>query len=562
MPGEPCGKWIFVTGGLSGLGKGVIASSVGRALSSRGLDVTIIKIDPYLNVDAGLMSPYEHGETYVQDGGTECDQDLGNYERFLNVTLTGDCSITTGKVYDSVIRKERKGEYLGATVQIVPHLTNEIKDQLRRGAGTATLAVVEVGGTVGHLESAPFLEAARQMQRELGSGNVLFFHLSHVPVVAPVNEQKTMPSQESTMVLRQAGIQPDVIIGRSEDPLSDSARHKILDRCNVEFVASSPNVKTVYEVPLLLREQGLDAFVLRKLNLEPRNCATCGGGMLEWARLVDRIKNPTQGTVRVALLGKYTGLEDAYISVEEALRHAGAAHDVGVEIKFLSAEALERPPSRGPPGAPGTVHEETPASLLSSFDAVIVPQGWGGRGAEGKIAAVRYVRESKTPFLGICYGFQMAVIEYARNVLGFEGANSTEVDAQTPHPVVCILPEQYDKDGLGGSARLGGRKILLTAESRVSKIYAGAGECVERFRHRYEANPAYVDRLSAAGLTFSGKHPESQIMQYLELESHPFFVATQAHPEYKSRLEVPSPPFVALIRAAMDHRAVRESRKA
>lgn len=501
------------------------------------------KIDPYLNVDAGTISPMEHGECFIVDDGKECDLDLGNYERFLNRSLRGVNSLTTGTVYSAVIEKERKGEYLGATVQIVPHLTNEIVHQLRLGAGKADICVVEVGGTVGHLESAPFLEAARQMQRELGP-HLCFIHLSHVPVILPVNEQKTMPSQESTMLMRQSGIQPDVIIGRCTEPLTESTKYKIMDRCNVDFVASSPNVASVYEVPLALKDQGLDAYLLQKLKLEPKNCANCGGGMDTWRALVQRIKSPTN-SVTVGICGKYVGLEDSYKSVEEALRHAGARWDTRVEIRWISAETFE---GEGGSGI---------GIALSSLDGVIVPQGWGSRGAEGKIAAIRYIREHKIPFLGICYGFQMAVIEYSRSLCGLAGANSTEIDPQTSHPVVCILPEQLKKEGLGGTARLGLHKIALHAGSIAYQIYGSKTECSERFRHRYEVNPDYIARLQDKGLVFSGRNfGHDTIMQYLELPEavHPFFLATQAHPEYKSRLEDPSPPFVGFIQAALKHR--------
>lgn len=535
-------KYIFVTGGvLSGLGKGITASSIGRLLKSRGFRVTAIKIDPYLNIDAGTMNPFEHGEVFVLDDGGEVDLDLGNYERFLDERLTSDHNITTGKVYQAVIAKERKGEYLGKTVQIIPHITNQIKSEIRRvaeGSG-AEICIVELGGTVGDIESMPFLEAVRQMKTELGPGeNCVFVHTTLVPVLGTVGEQKTKPTQHSVKELRSIGIQPDIIVARAKEPLQYSIKRKISLFCDVplEAVISAPDARSIYEVPIILEEQGLTEFLLRKLNLKEKK-----KDLTEWKSFLNRVLNPSY-EVKIACVGKYTHLADSYISHKEAFQHAGAELDTAVKIVFVDSEQLE---------TEGIVEE------MQEVDGILIPGGFGERGVEGKIKAARYARENGIPFLGVCLGFQIATIEIARNVLGLEGAHSTEFDPSTPHPVVDLLPEQRGVKQMGATMRLGSHPVLIDEDSKAFEIY-GRTQIMERHRHRYEVNPEYIDKFESAGWRFSGRSPDGVRMEIGELKNHPYFIASQFHPEFKSRPGKPSPLHLGLVRAAL---AFKKSRK-
>jgi CTP synthase len=521
-------KFIFVTGGvMSGLGKGITAASTGRLLANAGFDVTAVKIDPYLNVDAGTMNPFEHGEVYVLKDGGEVDLDLGNYERFLDIDMTFDHNVTTGKVYQDVIENERAGEYLGKTVQIIPHITDDIKRRVREAAVGSDVCIVEVGGTVGDIEGMPYLEALRQFATEQDDEDVLFAHVTLVPY-SKNGEQKTKPTQHSVKELRSIGLQPDIVVGRCGDPLESQTREKIALFCDVprEAVFSNPDVEDIYHVPLVLEEEGLDEHVLSELGLEtealPREEYDT-----EWR---ERVTGETTETVTVALVGKY-GLEDAYISVHEALKHAGLEHGVDVEREWVHAEEL----------ADGYDGE------LDGVDAVVVPGGFGSRGTEGKIRAIQHVREHDVPFLGLCLGFQMAVVEYARNVLGLDGAHSAELDEDTPHPVIDLLPEQKDLDDMGGTMRLGTHSTEIREGTLAHDLYGDT--CEERHRHRYEVNPDYIESLADAGLVFSGT--SGRRMELLELQTHPYFVGTQFHPEFRSRPTRASPPFVGLLDAAL-----------
>jgi len=530
-------KYIFVTGGvLSGLGKGITASSMGRLLKSRGLKVTAIKIDPYLNIDAGTMNPFEHGEVFVLDDGGEVDLDLGNYERFLNVNLTSDHNITTGKVYQSVIEKERQGEFLGKTVQIIPHITNEIKAQIETVADSsgADVCIVELGGTVGDIESMPFLEAVRQMKTELGKGeNCVYVHTTLVPVLGTVGEQKTKPTQHSVKELRSIGIQPDIIVARAPNVLDYSIKRKISLFCDVslEAVISAPDANSIYEVPLILEEQGLTDFLIKKLNL-----ADEGKDLKEWKAFLDRVMNPPE-TISIACVGKYTHLADSYISHKEAFEHAGAKAGTRVEMVFFDSEDIEKD------GIP----EE-----LKDVNALLIPGGFGERGIEGKILASRFARENEIPFLGVCLGFQIATIGIARDILGLKDAHSTEFNPSTSAPVVDLLPEQKNVKKMGATMRLGAQPVILEEGSLASEVY-GKGLIMERHRHRYEVNPKYIEKYEIAGWRFSGRSPDGIRMEIGELEDHPFFVASQFHPEFKSRPETPSPLHLALVKAAMEH---------
>jgi len=518
-------KFVFVTGGvMSGLGKGITAASTGRLLKNAGFDVTAVKIDPYLNVDAGTMNPYEHGEVYVLKDGGEVDLDLGNYERFLGEDMTFDHNVTTGKTYQSVIEAERAGDYLGKTVQIIPHVTDDIKRRVREAAEGTDVCIVEVGGTVGDIESMPFLEALRQFSHEEDDEDILFTHVTLVPY-SQNDEQKTKPTQHSVKELRSIGLQPDVLVGRSEDPLAPSTREKIALFCDVptDAVFSNPDVEDVYQVPLMIEDEGLDEYVMERLGLageaKPKPERST-----EWRDIVTRDR---EGEIDVALVGKY-GLEDAYMSIHEALKHAGI--HTGVEVNTLWVDADEM----------GTKHEER----LRQADGVVVPGGFGSRGTEGKIEAVRYAREEGVPFLGLCLGFQMAVVEHARNVLGLAGAHSAEIDADTPHPVIDLLPDQYETEDMGGTMRLGAHETAVDAGTLAHEVY-GADACTERHRHRYEVNPEYIDDLEADGLVFSGR--AGHRMEILERADHPFFLGTQFHPEFRSRPDRASPPFVAFV---------------
>jgi CTP synthase len=517
-------RFIFVTGGVvSSLGKGITSASLASLLEARGLKVTLIKMDPYINVDPGTMSPYQHGEVFVTEDGAETDLDLGHYERFIRSRLSRRNSFTTGRVYQDVLDKERRGEYLGATVQVIPHITDEIKLKIQRGAGDADVAIVEIGGTAGDIESLPFLEAVRQMRVELGSSRSLLVHLTLVPFIASAGEIKTKPTQHSVKELRSIGLQPDMLVCRSDHPIPRSAREKISLFTNVEAraVVSVPDSQTIYQVPRVLHEQGLDDIIVEKFGLD-----LPAPDLGEWDRVVEAQLNPEHQIV-IGMVGKYIDLADAYKSLNEALMHAGIATRARVNIRYIDAEEIER--------------EGTGA--LESVDAVLVPGGFGDRGTEGKIAAIRYARENKVPYLGICLGMQLAVIEFARNVAGINQAHSTELKADTPDPVVALITEWTREDGakeqrsaasdLGGTMRLGGQECVLEADSVAARCY-GKTDIFERHRHRYEVNNNYLDRLQAAGLKIAGRSHDGGLVEVIEVPDHPWFVACQFHPEFTS----------------------------
>ncbi|MCK5773431.1 MAG: CTP synthase (glutamine hydrolyzing) [Thermoplasmata archaeon] len=536
-------KFIFVTGGvLSGLGKGITTSSIGLLLKRSGVKVTAIKIDPYLNADAGTMNPYEHGEVFVLDDGGEVDLDLGNYERFLDVVLGSDHNITTGKVYRAVIDKERRGDYLGKTVQIVPHIVNEIKAMITSvgEASGAEVVLIEMGGTVGDMESMPFIEAARQLQMEVGEENLLFVHTTLIPIMGAVGEQKTKPTQHSVKELRAIGVQPDIIVGRCAEPLNDDTKNKIALFCNVpaERVYSAHDVRYTYEVPSLLLKQGIIDVIGADLDLKVKGC-----DMGSWERFVERIDKP-KDVVRIALVGKYTGLKDSYISHYKSFEHSGA--EVGVKVEIAWIDAPES--SRSFEDEVKRMQEE-----LSKCHGILVPGGFGTRGSEGKIEAIRYARENGIPFLGICLGLQMAVIEFCRNVIGLEGANSTEFDPDTTHPVVDILPEQLRVTQKGGTMRLGAQKTIIEKGTMAFDLY-GKEEIMERHRHRYEVNPKYIDRIQKAGLTFSGISEDGIKMEISELKGSLFHMGCQFHPEFLSRPQRPAPLFRGFTQAAFDYK--------
>ena len=522
-------KFVFVTGGvMSGLGKGITAASTGRLLANAGFDVTAVKVDPYLNVDAGTMNPYEHGEVYVLKDGGEVDLDLGNYERFLGIDMTSDHNVTTGKTYQSVIEAERAGDYLGKTVQIIPHVTDDIKRRIREAAEGSDVCLVEIGGTVGDIESMPFLEALRQFAHEEDDEDILFTHVTLVPY-SKNGEQKTKPTQHSVKELRSIGLQPDVLVGRSEDRLEPETKEKIALFCDVptDAVFSNPDVEDIYHVPLMVEDEGLDEYVMERLGLVDEALPKAERST-EWRDLVTRDRDEE---IDVALVGKYA-LEDAYMSIHEALKHAGI--QTGTEVNVLWVDADET--------------REEHEKRLAEADAVVVPGGFGSRGTDGKIEAIRYARENDVPFLGLCLGFQMAVVEHARNILGLDGAHSAEIDSDTPHPVIDLLPEQYETEDMGGTMRLGAHETDIQPDTLAARVY-GADSCTERHRHRYEVNPEYIDDLEADGLTFSGRADNR--MEILERPDHPFFFGTQAHPEFRSRPDRASPPFVSLVEAAL-----------
>lgn len=529
-------KYVVVTGGvLSGLGKGISTSSIGVLLKSRGLKVCPIKIDPYLNVDAGTMNPYQHGEVFVLDDGAEADLDLGNYERFLDVNLTGDHNITTGKVYRAVIEKERRGDYLGKTVQIIPHITDQIKGMIKAVGEKerADVVLIEVGGTVGDIEGMPFVEALRQLALEEGKENVLFVHTTLVPIMGAVGEQKTKPTQQSVRELRSMGVQPSVIIARGERSLEPDIKQKIAFFCDVpvEGVVSAPDATTIYDVPLIFEGQGLTEYVLDRLHLAPK-----GEDLKEWREYLDRLKNP-KGEVTIALVGKYTHLKDSYISHIEAFHHAEAAAGVRVNLRWVESMDIEK---RG-------------TSMLGDADGILVPGGFGDRGIEGKIKAIEFARENGVPFQGVCLGFQLATVEFARHVLGLGDANSTEFNPKTKAPVIDLLPEQRGVRAMGATMRLGAHLVDVDPHSKTAKLY-GKEPVSERHRHRYEVNPDYIGKLEAAGLRYVGRSDGGRRMEILELKGHPYFVASQFHPELKSRPLRPSPIHLGLVRAATDRK--------
>jgi CTP synthase len=528
-------KHIFVTGGVaSSLGKGLTASSLGRLLRSRGLRVTLQKLDPYLNVDPGTMNPDEHGEVFVTDDGGETDLDLGHYERFIDEPLTRDSNSTTGSIYRSVIAKERRGDFLGRTVQVIPHITDEIKDRiLRLATDDMDVVITEVGGTVGDIEILPFLEAIRQFRKDVGRDNVCYIHLTLVPFLGAAGEQKTKPTQHSVTELRSRGIQPDVIVCRSDQPISEGVKRKISNLCDVpmEAVVSNVDARNIYEIPLVLHKEGLDDYVCRLLRFDGPEHEL---DLTSWEGLVERIDSATD-TVRIGLVWKYR-VRDAYLSVVEALRHAGFAHGVNVDVDWIPAEEVT-----------GLLAEDR----LRHLDGMVIPGGFGERGIDGKIAAAGYAREHDVPCLGLCLGLQVMVVDYARNVAGLTGAHSREMDPDTRYPVIDLMNEQHEVVDKGGTMRLGSYVAVLKTKSRVAEAY---GEQVvrERHRHRLEVNPAYRRRLEEAGLVCSGTSPDDRLVEFIELADHPFWVGTQAHPEFKSRPDRPHPLFLELVGAAAE----------
>ncbi|MDD1776005.1 MAG: CTP synthase [Candidatus Methanomethylicus sp.] len=527
-------KFIFITGGvLSSVGKGIMTSSIGKMLQSRGYTVSTVKIDPYVNVDAGTMNPYMHGEVFVTDDGGETDLDLGHYERFLDINLPKFNNITTGQVYASVIEKERKGEYLGQCVQIIPHITDEIKNRIKSAAKMAgsDVLLVEIGGTVGDIEGLPFLEAARQLRLEEAFNDTLFVHVALVPILNSTREQKSKPCQHSVQEMRRIGIQPDIIVARCKDPLEVDVKRKISLFGSVPYdaVFTSYDVDCIYQVPLNLDKQGMGEYVTKRLGLNGRKA-----DWSDWASVVDAF-NKNVKTVKIAMCGKYTKLADSYVSIMESIHHSAGKIGAKVEMEWIETTKFEDNPSE--------------VKILEDYQGIIVLPGFGSRGTEGKIKAINYARENNIPFLGICYGFQLATVEYARNVLGFTNANTTECDPSTPYPVIDLLPEQRAIGSMGGTMRLGAYKIALKPGSLASKLY-GKNEAYERHRHRYEINPKYWKELEMAGLEFSGWSADLKRVEFLELPSHPFFLGTQSHPEFRSRPGKPSPPYFGFIKAS------------
>ena len=540
-------KFIFVTGGVvSSLGKGIAAASLAAILESRGIRVSMLKLDPYINVDPGTMSPFQHGEVFVTEDGAETDLDLGHYERFINARMGKRNNFTTGQIYESVIKKERRGDYLGGTVQVIPHITDEIKLFVRRGAGDAEVVLVEIGGTVGDIESLPFLEAIRQMGIEVGRNNACFIHLTLVPYIASAGEIKTKPTQHSVKELREIGIQPDVLLCRADRALPDGERRKIalFTNVGVDAVISAVDVDSIYKIPGMLHAQGLDDIVCGKLGLNP-----VPANLSSWDRVIQALENPKR-EISIALVGKYVDLTESYKSLSEALIHAGIHTESKIQIHYVDSESIES-------GGTG---------CLEGMDAILVPGGFGKRGVEGKILAIRFARENKVPYLGICLGMQLAVIEFARHIADLSGAHSTEFDPETPHPVVALITEWQDRDGrierrdaksdLGGTMRLGGQECRLAAGSLARRIY-GAEQIIERHRHRYEVNNHYLPRLEAAGLSISGRSLSGELCEMIELTGHPWFVGCQFHPEFTSTPRGGHPLFKSFIEAALAHASVQ-----
>ena len=535
----PDTKYIFVTGGVtSSLGKGIIAASLAKLLQARGYRTTIQKLDPYINVDPGTLNPYEHGECYVTDDGAETDLDLGHYERFLNVPTSQANNVTTGRVYQSVIEKERRGEFLGKTVQVVPHITNEIKEriQILGNSGEYDIVITEIGGTVGDIESLPYIESVRQLQWELGDNNAIVVHLTLVPYLAAAGELKTKPSQHSIKALMESGIKADILVCRTEHQLSDKIKQKLALFCNVqkEAVIQSIDVDTIYDVPIKMQEEGLDRVALKKLDL-PNETEP---DLQQWIEFLERHKNP-RSEVNVGLIGKYVELQDSYKSILESFIHAGARNEVRVNVTSIHSERLEV----------AEVEEK-----LKGLDGILVAPGFGERGIEGKIKAVQYARENGIPFLGICLGMQMAVIEAARNILGLEGANSTEMDPETPHPVIDLMEEQKTITNKGGTMRLGAWSCTIKPGTLAAQLYDGQAEISERHRHRYELNNDYKAQLEASGLVASGINSETGLVEIIEIPSHPWFFGVQYHPEYKSTVASPHPVFVGFVRAVLEYK--------
>ncbi|MGA3056728.1 MAG: CTP synthase [Candidatus Limnocylindrales bacterium] len=529
-------KYVFVTGGVtSSLGKGITAASIGRLLKARGFAVSVLKLDPYINVDPGTMSPYQHGEVFVTDDGAETDLDLGHYERFIDENLTQLSNVTTGRIYQAVIAKERRGDYLGGTVQVIPHITNEIKERIQQVArdGRADVVIVEVGGTVGDIESLPFLEAIRQMRKDVGRRNVVYVHVTLLPALMATGELKTKPTQHSVKELRGIGIQPDVIVLRSDHPVSQEIRDKIALFTDVasEAVIPAETAQTIYEVPLLFEQAGLGSLLVRELGLDE---AAQPPDLESWTELVELIKKP-KPTLEIALVGKYIELPDAYLSVTESLKHAGWAHEVDVRIRWIDSELLTR---------------ENVEETLAGVGGVVVPGGFGHRGIEGKVLAARFARERRLPYLGLCLGLQCAVIEFARDVLGTEDANSTEFDMFTENPVIDFMPDQRTMQEKGGTMRLGLYPARLTPGSKANAVY-GTELIYERHRHRFEVNNSYRPLLEGAGMILSGQSPDGRLVEIIELRDHPWFVASQFHPEFRSRPDRPHPLFDGFIGVAV-----------
>ncbi|MGQ9836855.1 MAG: CTP synthase [Cyanobacteriota bacterium] len=531
-------KFVFVTGGVvSSIGKGIVAASLGRLLKSRDYTVSILKLDPYINVDPGTMSPYQHGEVFVTDDGAETDLDLGHYERFTDTNMSKLNNVTTGSIYQAVIHKERRGDYQGGTVQVIPHVTQEIKERIRRVARETNpdVVLVEVGGTVGDIESLPFLEAIRQFRKDVGRGNAVYVHVTLVPLIKAAGEMKTKPTQHSVKELRSIGIQPDVLVCRCEQPLPRSIKEKISEFCDVPVasVIQAQDAPSIYDVPLILEQEGLAQQVLEILSLDPR-----WPNLQEWQVLVHRLHHP-QEWVNIAIVGKYVRLTDAYLSVAEALRHAGLTLNAGVNLYWISSEEIE---------------ERGPEALLSQVNGVVVPGGFGSRGIEGKINTIRYVREQRIPFLGLCLGMQCAVIDWGCHIAHLERANSSEFDPDTPNPVISLLPEQKDVEDLGGTLRLGLYPCRILPDTLAAKLYNDS-IVYERHRHRYEFNNAYRNLFLDSGYVISGVSPDNRLVEIIELPSHPFFIATQFHPEFRSRPNRPHPLFLGLIEAALQNRS-------
>ncbi|MBK8253612.1 MAG: CTP synthase [Polyangiaceae bacterium] len=550
-------KFVFVTGGVvSSIGKGLGAASIGALMEARGLKVTHIKLDPYINVDPGTMSPYQHGEVFVTDDGAETDLDLGHYERFTTARMSRQNNFTTGRVYEAVISKERRGEYLGATVQVIPHVTDEIKSRVRAAAEGVDIAIVEIGGTVGDIESLPFLEAIRQLKVELGNQNAISVHVTLVPFIATAGELKTKPTQHAVKEMREIGIQPDILLCRCDRPLSRSMKEKISMFSNVavDRVIAAVDVACIYELPLALHAEGIDEKITESLNIWARQPDLSG-----WHRIVERFKKPSRGTVKIGVVGKYVHLRDSYKSLHESLVHGGLQNDVKVDLEYIDAEQIE---ARGPNGA---------VELLSGLDAILVPGGFGDRGTEGKIEAIRVAREHKIPFFGICLGMQLAVVEYARHVCGLGGASSMEFDKNTPYPVADLMPDQKGVMEKGGTMRLGAYPCALLPGSLAAEVYIAGGAIEpgnasavisERHRHRYEVSNKYREQMQQKGLVLSGTSPDQRLVEMIELRDHPYFLGCQFHPEFKSRPQHAHPLFAQFVKAAMERQRTRASERA
>jgi CTP synthase len=529
-------KFVFVTGGVvSSIGKGLTSASIGALMEARGLGVTHMKLDPYINVDPGTMSPYQHGEVYVTDDGAETDLDLGHYERFTHASLSRNANVTTGRIYEAVITKERRGEYLGATVQVIPHITDEIKARIREATKDSDVAIIEVGGTVGDIESLPFLEAIRQLKVEAGANDALSVHVTLVPHISTAGELKTKPTQHSVREMREIGIQPDILICRCDRPIARGLKEKIalFSNVHVESVISAVDVSCIYELPLVLHAEGLDTQITERLNIWSRQPE-----LAAWHRTVERFKKPANGSVRIGVVGKYVHLKDSYKSLHEALVHGGLANDVSVQLEYIDSEQIER---------------GSATAALTGLDAILVPGGFGDRGVEGKIQAIRYARENAVPYFGICLGMQLAVIEYARNVCGIKAASSTEFLKDCPEPVIDLMPDQRGVRDKGGTMRLGAYPCVLAPGSRVVELY-GQEKISERHRHRYEFNNDYREKLSSAGLLLSGTSPDDRLVEIVELASHPYFVGCQFHPEFKSRPMAAHPLFSGFVAAGIRRR--------